>query len=427
MHNAHKLLIYVSLHDIVMQNIQRGDCMSIQLKGIYEETMDKYELKLIAGRHALDNIMYWLYITEDPDNVTFLRSGELVITTGVLIYQNLDSLLHFVKTLKSKKTCGLIINTGKYIMEDQIPDSVIQYCNENNYPLFTMPWHIHIYDISRDYYNRIFYDTTKDEDLSKALLDICHGNTKGQEYEPLLEQHNFHVHSNYRLSIVNLTKADGTYFNLKTMPDYSYYINLLRAVFVRYNFVGHLFLEGSSLIIVSQNLDTNDFSKLMEDIEQRLSFNSELFEYHIGVSDSTDDIYSLSTPYNHALYSLKFATVTKESKIFFDDLGVLKLIYEIKNPVVIHSFIGSKLTKVIEYDKKHNTSLTETLKSYLLNQGNITDIASECFCHRNTVTNRIEILINELGYNLNNRRERFELTVAFFLKDYSFMNTKLSV
>ena len=35
-----------------------------------------------------------------------------------------------------------------------------------------MPWKVHIYDITRDYYNKIFMDTQKDTSITDAFLSF---------------------------------------------------------------------------------------------------------------------------------------------------------------------------------------------------------------------------------------------------------------
>ena len=36
-------------------------------------------------------------------------------------------------------TCGLILNTGMYLSEDDITPEIRNFCEEHSYPLFTMP------------------------------------------------------------------------------------------------------------------------------------------------------------------------------------------------------------------------------------------------------------------------------------------------
>ncbi len=45
---------------------------------------------------------------------------------------------------------GIVINTGPYIKK--IPDEVIQFGNEFGFPIFTMPWEVHVVDVTRDFF-----------------------------------------------------------------------------------------------------------------------------------------------------------------------------------------------------------------------------------------------------------------------------------
>ena len=88
--------------------------MAILLRDLYKETKSTYGLDLIAGEEGLDNLMNWVYISEDPGTLEFLHGGELIITTGVLC-GNEYWLYNFIKGLIEHKTCGLIIVTFSLI------------------------------------------------------------------------------------------------------------------------------------------------------------------------------------------------------------------------------------------------------------------------------------------------------------------------
>ena len=137
--------------------------MAIYLDELFQETGEKYELQLIAGKDGLHREVNWVYVAEDQTNASFLRTGELIISTGALYDHSQKWLLRFIRTLHDHHTCGLILNLGKHLFLPDITDTVKEYCDQHDFPLFTMPWHIHIYDITRDYYDRIFIDArTKD-------------------------------------------------------------------------------------------------------------------------------------------------------------------------------------------------------------------------------------------------------------------------
>ena len=236
--------------------------MAILLSDLLEETEEKYELQLIAGANGLKRELNWVYVAEDQSNAGFLRTGELIISTGALYDHTEEWLLHFVRTLNSRHTCGLILNIGKHIFLSDITSSVRDYCNKYDFPLFVMPWHIHIYDITRDYYDWICMDMRSEHSL---------------------------------------------------------------------------------------------------------------------------DFY--------------------------------KLLYEIDNKSILEKYVNQKLGAVFTYDQKHNSNLADTLFLYLKHWGNIQKIAEESYCHRNTVTNRIRILQEQLGCHLNDPAERFELMTAFMIRE----------
>ena len=140
------------------------------LKSIYEQTKAKYRLELAAGEDGLDGIFNWVYISEDLNTADFLQGGELVITTGVSSVGDPTWLYRFIKTMIAHQTSGLIVNVGKYVRRDDITDKIRVLCDREQFPLFLMPWEVHIYDITRDYYNRIFEETTESHEISRAFL-----------------------------------------------------------------------------------------------------------------------------------------------------------------------------------------------------------------------------------------------------------------
>ena len=236
--------------------------MAIRLSNLFEETRDLYELQLIAGSNGLHRELNWVYVAEDQSNASFLRTGELIISTGALYNHTEEWLLHFVHTLFNHHTCGLILNTGKHIFPSDITASVRNFCDDHDFTLFIMPWHIHIYDITKDYYDRIFMDMRSEHSL---------------------------------------------------------------------------------------------------------------------------DFYSLLS--------------------------------EIENKSILEKYVNQKLGTVLAYDEKHRSNLADTLFLYLKHWGNIQKIAEESYCHRNTVTNRIRILQEQLGCHLDDPAERFELMTAFMIRE----------
>lgn len=86
-----------------------------------------------------------------------------------------------IHILERRGTCGLILNTGRYIFEEDITDEIVRLCHLYSFPLSTMPWDTRIFDITHDYYNRIFEDSRDDGNMTAAFQNILMGNSLTDE------------------------------------------------------------------------------------------------------------------------------------------------------------------------------------------------------------------------------------------------------
>lgn len=53
--------------------------MSITLKELYDESKNKYKLKLLAGSYSIDNVVSWVHFMEDDSTINFIRGNELIL------------------------------------------------------------------------------------------------------------------------------------------------------------------------------------------------------------------------------------------------------------------------------------------------------------------------------------------------------------
>ena len=70
----------------------------------------------------------------------FVHKNELVLTTCIACSDDESTLLNFVKDIYNLGASGLVISLGRYIK--YIPEKVIDYCNEINFPIIHIPWEI---------------------------------------------------------------------------------------------------------------------------------------------------------------------------------------------------------------------------------------------------------------------------------------------
>jgi len=99
------------------------------------ETMQ--QAKVIAGRNGLSREINWVTILEVLDEISALHEGELLVSTAFGLSEIPGLLTDLIPNLNKRKLAGLAIQTGYYL--ETIPGSIIQQCDELNFPLLELP------------------------------------------------------------------------------------------------------------------------------------------------------------------------------------------------------------------------------------------------------------------------------------------------
>ena len=413
--------------------------MAILLRDLYKETKSTYGLDLIAGEEGLDHLMNWVYISEDPGTLEFLHGGELIITTGVLC-GNEYWLYNFIKGLIEHKTCGLIINIGGHLNRSDISDRIRMLCDWKHYPLFLMPWETRIFDITHDYYNRIFDDTQTSQAISTALSRvILHPNDKAlmEISLPVLYEHGFQADAQYHLVYISdlrdtaSMKPTAAQTNTSIQQSEhstissgyantagSFLQNLLTRLVRIYN-LPYTFVNGTNYTLLICPARSNE--RLEQELSRLLYYMGESAGtafLHIGISSPTKDLTGLSQAFLQGQCAVLMAQKKNSSLFFFDDMGFYKLLLSVNDTDVLREYVNDTLGSIITYDEQHHTNYLETLSQYLLCDGSIQKIAGALFCHRNTVNYRVRILREDLHLALDDPSTSFELMTAFQVRSY---------
>lgn len=112
--------------------------MALTVQSIFN-SLSIYRLKLVGGKEGLSKHVSWVYYTEDPETIEFIRGGELAITTCLNIERHkqnsgnksknyiTDFLSEMINAFVERNASGLIINTGKFI--ETIPPEICSLCD----------------------------------------------------------------------------------------------------------------------------------------------------------------------------------------------------------------------------------------------------------------------------------------------------------
>ena len=141
--------------------------MGFTIEDMMTVSGSRYKIKLEAGRNGWANSISWILMIEDMTILQNFAGKDLAVTTG-LGFRQPEQQLELVKELSGLGASGLIINTGMYIME--IPGKVRAFCEDNDFPLMTVPWDIPLFDMIKDLNMRILLQGITDDEISGALI-----------------------------------------------------------------------------------------------------------------------------------------------------------------------------------------------------------------------------------------------------------------
>lgn len=125
-----------------------------------------YHMKLVAGREGLSNLVDWVHVVEEMDYVHFLKGRELIVTTGIKEPDDAQ-LLEFTQRVYATGASGLVFNVGRYIRS--VPKEVQEFGENNDFPVFVLPWEVHLVDFNRELCNLIYRSEQEQDDLESAI------------------------------------------------------------------------------------------------------------------------------------------------------------------------------------------------------------------------------------------------------------------
>ena len=374
-----------------------------------EEARAKYEMELIAGKGGEENTVRWVHMVEDREVPDFLHGGELIFTTGIGHIESDDRMLEFTRNLHAHGAAGVVFNIGPYIK--RIPPEVIIYADENDFPVFTLPWKVHIIDITYDFCGRIIENEKAEMSLMQAFKNLIFSPEKEDEYLPAIKKNGFAAASRYRVFALTFFSGNGKKATSHVVAKNK---TLLWRIFARSDSPVAMFEYASSLIVVKQNSPPKCVERITAAFER--AFQKSTITYKIGISDEGSGY--LSVPYlyrqaNSALVTAKYQNAAVKN---YCDIGINRLILAVEDKDLLARYANDVLKPIADYDEKNGTDCLRLLRLYVENDSSVIAVAEISGVHRNTVNNRIKLIRELLEYELTENKKA-ELILAFQIKD----------
>ena len=136
----------------------------------------------------------------------------------------------------------------------------------------------------------------------------------------------------------------------------------------------------------------------------------------VSVSDSTDTVEELSEIYEHAKIALEINSESDKIN-YYENLGLYKILFDVKNPKILKTFYNENLGKLEELDVDKKEDFLRTLALYLKTGGNVLKVAELNNAHRNTILYRISRMEEILGFDFSDGEIRTALQVSLYIRN----------
>jgi len=392
-----------------------GTFMSLLLKTLYEAAKKKYGLHLLCGQQGLSKELSWVYYTEDIHTMDYIHRGNLVITTG-MVTATPDLFRQFTEEVMKQDTVGLIINVGHYIQENDLDADLLAFCEKEHYPLFTLPWKVHISDIMQDYLNLIVSSEKDETILIKAFLTAIHTPNQPERYEQEINISPFSPIKNYRI-IFFAAHENSLSDEIKQR------ILLQGKNFMNESNIPYLFFSSFPNFILITCEERCLYAKETATTLQNF-FAKSGFTCTAGIGATVSSIAALKRSYTQAMAAAAACRTGNTLLLSFDDLGIYQLFFLIEDTDCLSQYHDRLLLPLVAYDSCHHTALYTTLKWYLNCSGSLQKVALQCFTHRNTITYRMNQIRDLLRQDFSDAKIRMEYLTAYAIADYLKMLEK---
>lgn len=384
--------------------------MAVMVKKLVRNASFLYKMELIAGSSGMNNLVQWVHIIEDDEVTSFLHGNELVFTAGIL-NRTPGWLLEFTKNLQRAGASAFVVNIGPHTKE--IPKEVIDYCDEVNMPLFTIPWKTRMVDMTRDFCHRIIHNDQVESSMSSTIKNIIFNVGDIESQINQMERYGYQRGGRFCFVCISMdskNEADSEKLWNELSISAEKTARRIRELYISFSY-------KDCLILVLAEYSDEEIEKFLDDLLRTSGKRKSGWSLNIGISSNQHGIYNQEKNFEKAFAAMEMSKNRKETVIFYDKLDIYRILFAVNDKSVIRGFYNDTIGKLEQYDRENHSELTEILKTYLENNGSLQLVSEKQFIHRNTVTNQLKKIEKITGYNPMELEDKVMLYMGLYIKD----------
>lgn len=371
--------------------------MAVALETLYSEIDPAHNVKLLT-KSCFHKMIDWMHMVEDMDFVPFLHGDELVFNSGIN-YNSNDWLKGYIEAINAKRAGGLILSMRD---EMRISQEIIDYCNEIEFPLFSATWATPFIDIMRVFSGILLKNEQREANLSIALRNTVYYPENEELYKGHFERNGFLENMDYTIAILSC----DTYGTEKGNEILHRIQKGIRGMLKN----GIVCEEKDRLIILVVG---NSENEVIEACRKMCQEDENIF---MGIGTTVQKMNEISKSYHRAVtaYKLTKQPITK-NVVSYNELGIYKLLADQKEEEIYPEFVEETLGHLIKYDQENHTDYLDILTAYFENECSIINTARSLYCHKNTITYKINKIKDILGYEILDNENRMKIMISIYI------------
>ena len=178
-------------------------------------------------------------------------------------------------------------------------------------------------------------------------------------------------------------------------------------------------VRGSDVVILLTEVeDDDDAASFTDNLQREIRAYAAGWTASVAVAGTCSRINEYADAYRLAAGALDLVQANGRSGhvVSLDDLGVYRLLLQVKRPAELSRFARGVLGALHDYDERRDTSLAETLRAYLDVQCNAADAAAVLNVHVNTIAYRLRRIQSLLDIDLRSPTTLVEVEFAFMIE-----------
>ena len=396
------------------------------------------QAKVIAGLGGMEKGIRWSYKAENINFEKWVRGKELLIVSSpVTQRKNFDLYKTIEKAIELNMSCALLLIGENYVT--QIDKKVIDLAENNDFPLFTMPWDVPLLDFFEELGHAISYLDDRKDIEDSLLAEIIFGNcinTSSIEHKcrqmgydlGVLEQV-FVLHlceqtskETYNRPKYNDDEPSDEYTRKNqriTNDQIRSYAQTLKEYFTECNYPAIVSCYGDRIIGFMRNCadDRKKIIEIFERFDKFLQNDLNEIEYTLNIGETCENISKLQKSFHETskTNSVLEHINRKNEIVFYDEIGFYRMLMSYENTAPMQRFANEVLNPIIQYEKKAHTQLMETMWAYFECDCNLQRTADKLFSHKNTVKYRLQRVEQLTGKSFTNRYQSQELYNALMI------------